>query len=89
MTTGPVLAMVDASTFEFYEGGIMNCKGSSDSLDDVVSLIGWGMQDNVPYWIGVNSWGVDWGEEGYFLIERGVNACGIEEIDVAVLYAGN
>jgi len=30
------------------------------------------------YWIVQNSWGTKWGDNGYFLIERGVDSCGIE-----------
>ena len=30
------------------------------------------------YWIVANSWGLSWGNTGYFQIQRGVDACGIE-----------
>jgi len=86
MATGPVLAFVDATTFEYYTGGVMSCPNSTPSLDDVVSLLGWGTQGGTPYWIGVNSWGQAWGENGYFRIARGKNACGIETVDYAVQY---
>lgn len=48
-----------------------------------VKIIGWGVEDNVPYWLVANSWNTDWAENGYFRILRGKNECGIEESVVA------
>jgi len=87
LTTGPIAVAVDATGFEFYDGGIMDCSTSGKQIDDVVTLLGWGVQGGTKYWIGANSWGTGWGMEGYFLIERGVNACGIEEEDWSVTAA--
>ena len=41
-------------------------------------MIGWGVEDNVPYWLITNSWGPGWGINGHFKIIRGQDECGIE-----------
>lgn len=43
-----------------------------------IEIVGWGEQDKKKYWIVKNSWGVEWGDKGYFRILRGVNMCEIE-----------
>ncbi len=50
-----------------------------------VLLVGYGVEKATgeKYWIVKNSWGTQWGEEGYFRIKRGVDECAIESIAVA------
>lgn len=43
-----------------------------------VCIIGWGQKDNVPFWICRNSWGVTFGNEGYFNMLSDHNCCLIE-----------
>ena len=52
----------------------------SDNLlgGHAVRILGWGIENNVPYWLVANSWNTDWGDSGYFKILRGKNECGIE-----------
>ena len=43
-----------------------------------VSIVGWGVQSDVQYWIVKNSWGREWGYEGFFYMKAGKNVLGIE-----------
>ena len=44
-----------------------------------VLIVGWGIENNTKYWIVQNSWGKNWGINGYFKMLRGENECKIEE----------
>ncbi len=52
-----------------------------------IEIVGWGvdslMNPPIPFWIIKNSWGTDWGDNGYFRMKRGNNECGIEENVIA------
>ena len=56
------------------------------SLDHAALLVGYGIQQigdtDVPYWLIKNSWGSAWGEDGYYRLLRGVNACGVANMVV-------
>ena len=55
-------------------------------IDHAIRLVGWGVTgDGVEYWIGANSWGQWWGDQGYFYITSGKNTNGIEQIIQAPL----
>jgi len=47
-----------------------------------VACVGWGEQvhngEVMKYWILRNSWGSEWGENGYFKFLRGNNLAAIE-----------
>ena len=30
-----------------------------------ITITGWGVYQNIPYWICLNSWGIEWGTSGY------------------------
>ena len=44
-----------------------------------VEIVGWGEENSVKYWIIKNSWGIEWGDLGYFRMIRGTNNCQLEE----------
>ena len=78
---GPVTVAMDASYLHLYDAGIYTskeCKPGTEGLNHALLNVGYGSADGVDYWIVKNSWGSDWGEEGFFRIERGVDMCGIE-----------
>nr|CAI5846048.1 unnamed protein product [Callosobruchus analis] len=78
---GPISAAMEASTISFYSHGIIDsksgCSNEESDLNHGVLLVGYQTDGDDDYWIVKNSWGTNWGEQGYFKLRRNVNACGI------------
>ena len=47
-------------------------------VEHSTTIIGYGEENGVKYWIGMNTWGNDWGENGFYKILRGENEMNIE-----------
>ena len=77
---GPIACNVDAEDnkmFLNYKGGIITTLGSNIT-DHVISIVGWGVENNTKFWHVRNSWGETWGEMGFFRMIKGINSHGIE-----------
>ncbi|XP_072404738.1 tubulointerstitial nephritis antigen-like [Chiloscyllium punctatum] len=92
MENGPVQALMEVhEDFFVYKNGVYRHTPTMAEKPETfhrhgthsVKITGWG-EEQVhdgqvrQYWIAANSWGKDWGENGYFRIARGENECDIE-----------
>jgi len=64
---------------EYCEAGSIDDHTPCDpeSLDHGVLAVGYGIQEGTEYWVIKNSWATEWGEDGYYRIERGTDHCGV------------
>jgi len=81
----PIAVGIDASAreFQFYQGGVFTGDCGSN-IDHGVLAVGFGTSDDgIDFWRVKNSWGTDWGMNGYILIEKNYTIpggkCGIHK----------
>ncbi len=77
MQFGPVTAAVYSdSAFSAYKDGVFNTS-SPDEVNHAIVLVGWDDTKGANgAWILRNSWGPDWGLDGYMYIEYGCSSVG-------------
>ena len=80
--TGPLAVALNANPLQTYSSGILDKTSSqcpTSGMNHAVTMVGYGHDDSQDkdYWIVKNSWGKNWGEDGYFRIRRGTGCCGI------------
>ncbi|CAO4378647.1 unnamed protein product [Caenorhabditis nigoni] len=84
MANGPVEASLKVyEDFYKYKSGVYKYTAGKMLGGHAIKIIGWGTENGTAYWLIANSWGTEWGENGFFKIRRGVNECGIERNVVA------
>ncbi|CAG9854785.1 unnamed protein product [Phyllotreta striolata] len=79
---GPVSAYIDGEPLHQYQGGVFQSKACSMNetrLTHGVLVVGYGFDDSIDmvFWNVKNSWGENWGEQGYVKILKNTNMCGI------------
>jgi len=93
----PVSTSIDATYLSDYNGGIYDdwrcCDANTDpnciyNLNHAVTVIGYGTQGGVNYWLVKNSWGSWWGDNGFFKIKRGWGHCGVGRLHITSAYCG-
>jgi len=96
VSRGPLSIAMNSTLLDDYDYGIIDpyfpdyeCSGAW--LDHALLIVGYGTESSVlgdtPFWIVKNSWGEDWGENGYFRIYRGDGVCGINNAVTCAILA--
>lgn len=76
LSKSPVSVAVNGLPWQFYVGGVLSlCDNSVTSLNHAAEIVGYELGEN-PYYVLKNSWGTNFGYDGYIHVAIGNNECG-------------
>jgi hypothetical protein len=86
VAAGTVSVVLNGNWYRTYTGGIVQgCDSTQPPVYSAALIVGYGVDSatSTPYWKVKNSLGSAWGEQGFFRIVRGPNACGIANFAIS------
>ena len=76
---GPIAcAIAVPPAFRNYTSGIFEDTTGAMEKTHEISVVGFGVENGTKYWMVRNSWGTQWGDQGFAKVIRGVNNINIE-----------
>ncbi|XP_032230287.2 cathepsin O [Nematostella vectensis] len=82
---GPMAVNVDATMWHDYIDGIIQHHCTDTEINHAVQITGYDATGEVPYWIVRNSWGTNFGVNGYLYIAMNKNLCGLNNSPTFVI----
>ena len=64
-----VVAAINANTIGKYKGGIFAGCDQEVRVNHIILVVGYGTENGIDYWLIKNSWGTDFGEEGFMKLQ--------------------
>ena len=78
---GTAVAAVYAADWMLYEDGVFSdAAGCDHPADSFVQVVGYTDQYGPSAWILRQSWGPDWGMDGYIMLALGSNVCRVSSL---------
>jgi len=76
---GPLVVPISGENrdLQLLRDGIYTNRNCPKTIDHVVTIVGFGTEGGVTYWIVKNSWGTTWGVNGFGKLLYGCNMCGL------------